>query len=147
MRPLRALGLAWIGALAGLVGAAAVAKRALPSRGDEESEEIALVAILNGIQLENRATDFRGGSAFAWFGGIDLDLRDAVLSPGARLSVHALFGGVSIRVPSEWRIESRLHALPGGIDARGSEDEHAPTLELDGLAAFGGIAVGSHGGS
>ena len=145
MRLLRALGLLKIGALAGAIGAAAVARRAVPSRGDEESEEIALVAILNGIELQNRATDFRGGSVFAWFGGVDLDLRDAVLAPDARLSLHTLFGGISIRVPPEWRIESKLSALPGGIDARGNDDEDAPTLVLDGVAVFGGIAVGSRG--
>jgi hypothetical protein len=146
MRPLRALGLTWIGALAGLIGAAAVAKRAVSSHGGEESDEIALVAILDGIQLANRSTAFRGGSALAWFGGIELDLREASLAPDARLSLHALFGGISIRVPPDWRIESKLSAVPGGIDARGSEDEHAPTLVVDGLAAFGGIAVRSRAG-
>jgi len=146
MRPLRAIGLTWVGAFAGLIGAAAVAKRTLPSRGDEESDDVALVAILDGVQLASRATAFRGGSAFAWFGGIDLDLREATLADGARLNLTALFGGVSIRVPPEWRIESKLHVLLGGVDARGSEDDDAPTLVVDGLAVFGGVAVGSRAG-
>ena len=146
MRLLRALGIAYVGVLAGMIGAAAVARRVVPSRGDEESDELALVAILNGVQLANRSSAFRGGSAFAWLGGIDLDLRDAVLEPGARLSLNALLGGISVRVPPEWRIESKLSAVPGGVDARGSDDEDAPTLVVDGLAVFGGIAVGPRSG-
>lgn len=145
MRPFRALGLLFLGAVGGVAGAAAVVKRVLPSSGDEESDEVALVAIFDGVELESRASAFRGGSMLAWFGGVAVDLREATLAPGARLSVHALFGGVAIRVPPEWRIESSLHALAGGVDVRSSEhdDPAAPTLTVEGLALFGGIAVGS----
>ena len=44
----------------------------------------------------------------AWYGGIDADLRDATLADGATLTVTALFGGVSIRVPAEWRMETTV---------------------------------------
>ena len=80
----------------------------------------------------------------AWYGGIDADLRDAQLAPGgARLSVGALFGGVSIRVPAGWRVEKSMKAVAGGVDVAGDdpEDPNAPTLVLDGYALCGGIAV------
>ena len=35
-------------------------KRAVPSRGDEESDELSLVAIRDGIDLTNRSKAFRG---------------------------------------------------------------------------------------
>lgn len=38
--------------------------------GDEESDELGLVAVFNGIELKSRATAFRGGSMLAWLGGI-----------------------------------------------------------------------------
>ena len=107
VRPIRAFALTTVGVIGGFSAAAAVAKRALPSRGGEESDELGLVAIFDGIDLENRASAFAGGSALAWFGGISLDLREATLAPsGARLSVHAVFGGVAVRVPAGWRLES-----------------------------------------
>ena len=131
--------------IAGFVAAAAALKRALPSRGDAESDEVALVAILDGVELESRASAFRGGSILAWFGGIAVDLREATLAPGARLSVHSLFGGVAIRVPPGWRVESSMHALAAVSTSRrrSPRDADAPTLTLDGLALFGGIAVGA----
>jgi hypothetical protein len=57
--------------------------------------------------------------------------------------VHALFGGVSIRVPPNWRLESKLHVLLGGVDVPASTPATTTvaTLTLDGLALFGGIAV------
>ena len=146
MRAIRALSLVTLGAFAGFVSAAAALRRVLPSRGDAESDEVALVAALNGVQLKSRATAFRGGTMLAWFGGIAVDLREASLDAGgARLSVHSLFGGVAIRVPPGWRIESSMHALMGGVDvsALEPEDAAAPTLVLDGFALFGGIAVGA----
>ena len=143
MRALRAVGLVLLGAWAGVAAAAAFAKRALPSRGDQESDELALVAIFDGIDLKSRATAFRGGSMLAWFGGIAVDLREAALAPdGAALTVHALCGGVAIRVPDGWHVESSAKAFAGGVETRGAADEDAPTLTVDGYALFGGIAVG-----
>src|SRR4029450_4166990 len=125
--------------------AALFAKGALPSRGDEDSDELALVAIFDGIDLKSRATAVRGGSMLAWFGGIAVDLREAELAPGARLSVHTLLGGIAIKTPPTWRIKSSVKALAGGVDARtpAEDDEDAPVLTIEGIALLGGIAVGA----
>jgi hypothetical protein len=81
----------------------------------------------------------------SWFGGIVVDLREAQLAPGARLDVTALFGGIVLRVPAGWRIESSVKALGGGVTIAVPEpdDPEAPTLTLAGLAAFGGVVVGA----
>jgi hypothetical protein len=143
MRAVRALLLFKLGAWLGFMAAAALAKRAMPSNGDEESDELGLVAIFDGIQLRSRAKAFRGGSMFAWFGGIEADLREAELAPGARLSASTLFGGIALRTPPGWRIESEATSLAGGVDVRGpaQDDPDAPVLALEGRAVFGGIAV------
>lgn len=132
-----------LGALVGMIAAAAFFKRVVRSRGDAESDELALVAILEGVELESRSKAFRDGSMLAWLGGIDADLTNAELAPGARLSVHALFGGIDVTIPPTWRVESDTKALMGGIDARGAQDDPgAPVLVLEGMAVFGGIDVG-----
>jgi hypothetical protein len=131
-----------LGLFAGMMVAAAFFKRVVRSRGDEESDELALVAILDGIELESRARAFRGGSMLAWFGGIDVDLSGAELGDGARLTVNALFGGIDVTTPPGWRIESEARAFAGGIDTPGAPaDPGAPVLTLDGMAVFGGIDV------
>jgi len=144
VRAMRSLLIFKLGVWAGMATAAAFIKRAVPSRGDEDSDELALVAIFNGIELKSRATAFKGGSMLAWFGGIAVDLRDAELAPDARLSVQSLIGGIAIRTPPNWRVESSVKALAGGVDVRPPTDEGAdgPVLTLEGSALFGGIAVG-----
>jgi hypothetical protein len=144
MRPIRALTVTIVGGVAGFAAAAVLVKRAVPSRGGEESDELALVAIFDGVDLKSRASAFTGGSVLAWFGGVALDLREAVPEPDAHLTVHAIFGGVAIRVPPGWRLVSNLSTFAGGADVREGavESPDAPTLTLDGRALFGGIAVG-----
>ncbi len=145
MRFLKRLGLVFLGVFAGFAAAAAVARRVVPSRGDADSDEVALAAIFDGIELKSTAQAFRGGSMLAWFGGIAVDLREAKLAPGAHLSVHALFGGVALRVPAGWRVESSAKAITGGVAVQVPPVDTAdpPTLTLDGFALFGGIAVGA----
>lgn len=140
---LRAIGLTAAGFVGGFVVAALAAKNALPSRGDDESDELGLVAIFDGIQLKSRATSFRGGSMLAWFGGIDADLRQAELAPDAKLSLTSLFGGISVHVPAGWRLESTGRAVWGGIadQVPEPEDPSAPQLVLESVAVFGGVAV------
>jgi hypothetical protein len=132
-----------LGAWVGIAIAAAFVKRAVPSRGDAESDELALVAIFDGIDLKSRAAAFSGGSALAWFGGIAVDLRDAQLAPGARLSLRTFCGGIAVKTPPAWRIEGNVTSLAGGAETRGSDDPDAPVLTVDGVAMLGGVAVGS----
>jgi hypothetical protein len=148
MSLLRRLVVFKLGAWVGFAAAAAFVKRAVPSRGDADSDELALVAIFDGIDFESRARAFKGGSMLAWFGGIEVDLRGAELAEGARLSVHALFGGIEITTPPSWRIESNVKALVGGFDAptAAQDDPGAPVLTLEGTALFGGIEVAPKAG-
>src|SRR5262249_56850943 len=94
----------------------------------EESGGVALVVVFDGIDMKSRAKAFRGGSMLSWFGGIAVDLREAELAPGARLSVNTLFGGIAIRTPSTWRIESTTKVIFGGVDAPSppAPQPHAP---------------------
>jgi hypothetical protein len=135
-----------LGFWAGMVLAGQLVKRAVPSRGDSDSDEVSLVAVFNGIDLKSKAETFRGGSMFAWFGGIAVDLRDATIAPeGAHLDLHTLQGGIAVRIPLGWRVQSDLKALAGGVDVSTPEpeDPNAPTLTISGFAALGGIAVGA----
>ncbi len=134
-----------LGVWVGVAAAAAFMRHAVPSRGDEESDDVALVAVFDGIELQNRSKAFKGGSMLSWFGGIAVDLREAELAPEARLSVRTLLGGIAVKTPPGWRIESKVNALVGGVDTGtpARDDPAAPVLAVDGLAVLGGIAIGA----
>ena len=143
MRAVGRIAIFVVGLFAGFMAAAAVVKRAVPSRGGAESDEVALMAVFDGAKLHSEAKAFRGGSMLAWFGGVDADLRAADLASGARLTVGALFGGIQLIVPESWRVETSIKAVAGGYDIGGEDpaDPDAPLLVVDGYALCGGVAV------
>ena len=80
----------------------------------------------------------------SWFGGIAVDLSEATLARDARLTVTTIFGGIALRVPDGWRVESRLRPSHGGVAIDvGEAGADAPLLVLEGIALFGGVAVRS----
>ncbi|MDA0351240.1 MAG: hypothetical protein O3A10_03380 [Chloroflexi bacterium] len=117
------------------------------SVGDEESDEVDLVTIFDGLDLASRATAFRGGSWIAMFGGGELDLRGVTLDPsGATLRVRAIMGGGDIQVPDDWNIELTSKAIMGGAAThrpRASTDPYAPTLRIEARSLMGGFGVTS----
>jgi len=138
------LGISLLGGIASAI-AAAVAKGRLASRGTETDDEVDLVTIYDGLELESRATAFRGGSILCWYGGVTLDLRQATVDPaGATLYVRAIFGGVQLAIPESWPVENRMRAVFGGVgDTRepSAQDPGAPAVVLEGFALFGGVGV------
>lgn len=101
------------------------------------------VAVMGGVQRKNVSSDFRGGEATAVMGGIDIDLRDAVMERSeAVLDVSSVMGGVKIRVPETWTVVSRVNTIMGGFKddtRRPRSDEHR--LILKGTLLMGGLKV------
>ena len=135
--------------LAALVslGIALYVKFTHPSAGDEDSDELDLVTIFDGVELTSRATSFRGGSWITMFGGGELDLRGATLDPsGATLRVRAIMGGGDVQVPDGWNVELHSKAIMGGAGMHrptATDDPYAPTLRIEALAVMGGFGVTS----
>lgn len=145
----RLIGLLWgglmIASVLGTVAARAVKQRIVPL-DDADADEIRLVAIFEPLSFRSRATSFRGGTIDCWYGGGNIDLREALLDPaGARLQVRAIFGGAQIVVPETWRVSSKVVGLGGIGDGRPKMDRavDAPHLTIEGIAIFGGYSVTS----
>jgi hypothetical protein len=145
----RAASLLLFGWFVFVIGAVAYAKimgRA-PVTPEPDADEIDLVVTFGPMEFASTAASFRGGSVTTWFGGGTLDLRGARLDPaGATLRTNTLFGGGNLVVPDDWRVETKILPIFGGVgDGRpdGNPPEGGPTLRLEGVAIFGGWSVTS----
>ena len=103
-------------------------------------------AIFSGkeIRLDNEV--FRGGDLSAIFGGIDLNLRNAVITEDVKINVSAIFGGIDIYVPSNVRVVTEgVTPLFGGVDVSraytGDVNEIVPTIHITGACVFGGVDI------
>ncbi|MDH6134997.1 hypothetical protein P3T37_004407 [Kitasatospora sp. MAA4] len=104
-------------------------------------ESASMVAIFGGSSRKGR---WRVGShlkAVAIFGGVEIDLTDAVFeSPEVVIDVTAVFGGVEIRVPENVSLHGGGVGIFGAFDVREqtAADPYAPVVRIKGAAVFGG---------
>jgi hypothetical protein len=102
------------------------------------------LAFMSGVVRRGKWTVPARIRAFAWMGGIGLDLREAMLTaPVTDIYVFALMGGVEIIVPPNVRLESDGFAIMGGFEDQlrepASNDPNAPLIRVHGLAIMGGV--------
>src|ERR1035437_5088174 len=107
-----------------------------------ELDGLNAVAVMSGNKLSVVSQDFRQGEATAIMGGVEIDFRRASIQTEAHLRVFAVWGGIELKIPSDWSVECRAMAVMGGI-----EDKTIPAtqsnkrLVLDGFVMMGGVVV------
>ena len=111
--------------------------------GADERQVFDDFALLGGVKRSIRSAAFRGGSASAFMGGVDLDLTKAKMDGDrAVVNVFAMMGGIVLRIPEDWAVVSNVTALLGGVDDKTRPPaEPAGTLVLEGSAIMGGIEI------
>jgi len=138
-----------VGAVVIVFGALWAMGQALARRrtvGDETSDEFELASHLGGASWTSTAASLRRGVVRICCGGVDLDLRPAVLDPsGATLELFAMWGGVNVTVPRGWRVLVDDRSTLGGVDARVTPHDElpgdAPLLRVSVSARLGGAAI------
>nr|WP_250847265.1 DUF1707 domain-containing protein [Streptomyces hygroscopicus] len=109
-------------------------------RAAPESEN--LMAIFGGSVRKGRWRVRRRTNALAVFGGVEIDLTEAVFEQ-QEIVIHvvAAFGGVDIKVPENVSLRSSGSGVFGGFDVKTYEapDPDAPIVHISGFAVFGGV--------
>jgi predicted membrane protein len=104
-------------------------------------------AVFGGTRRRVNSRDFQGGEAFAMFGGVEIDLRQAATTrEEVLIEVNAIFGGVEVRVPETWNVVVRGAGVFGGyedetMETRVTTDAKLPRLIVNGFAVFGGVTI------
>ncbi len=110
-----------------------------------KEDDLDAFVIFAGINRRLESKEFRGGKATALFGGIELDFTSAKLAGNqATVDLTAMFGGIDIRVPRNWKVVVDSHAILGGVDDKHrteSEEQIEATLFIKATAIFGGIDI------
>jgi predicted membrane protein len=114
-----------------------------PSTSPITSEStIDIVALMSGNQGNVSSSDFRGGSITAIMGGVELDLRNATIQTEAVVNVTAFWGGIVLKIPSDWTVVNNGMAFLGGI-----EDSSVPGMNagkrliITGMSIMGGVEI------
>jgi hypothetical protein len=135
-------------------GGLAVAGRVLARRrneGDESSTAIQRVMAVGGVELRPINPKLSRVRFDLLMGGGVLDLTALPRVPGGiDVTVRAVMGGVSVRVPAGWRVWWTFSGVAGGVASKGpvvrARDETTADLRLHVHAVFGGTDVSATSG-
>jgi hypothetical protein len=103
-----------------------------------------IVAVFSGAERKGRWLIDPQTNVVAVLGGVELDLRQAVLSRReVTINIVAILGGVNLTVPPGVRVVSSIAAIFGGtsLPPDDATDPDAPVVRLTGFALLGGIEV------
>ncbi|UGY93428.1 DUF1707 SHOCT-like domain-containing protein [Streptomyces gobiensis] len=101
-----------------------------------------LVAIFSGATRRGRWRVGGRTNAFACFGGVDIDLTEALFEQRETvINATAIFGGIDVVVPENVTLRGAGTGILGGFDVASQEapDPDAPVVVVRGVAIFGGV--------
>lgn len=100
-------------------------------------------ATFSSSTLDYAGEVFEGAQLDAVFGGIQCDLRGAVIHGDCVINASAVFGGIDIYVPDDLNVKVNSNSIFGGVS--GKERRNTPanqhTLYLNAACLFGGIEI------
>ncbi|HEY7876697.1 MAG TPA: DUF1707 domain-containing protein [Gemmatimonadaceae bacterium] len=104
-----------------------------------------LIGIMSGHMRRGRWLVPRHLKVFTVMGGVELDLREAVLAPGvSEIEITALMAGVTVIIPPDVRVECVGSAFMGAFEVHQSRDTVVTAtgdrvVRLSGFAVMGGV--------
>ena len=93
--------------------------------------------------------DFRGGHIHCVFGSMEVDLTQAKMAEGTHyLDLSVVFGGITVIVPADWKVEMKLSSVLGGFADKRTYirevTDPSRVLIIKGNAVFGGGELKSY---
>jgi predicted membrane protein len=115
------------------------------SRDSNNSEStVNLLAFMGGNHIKNVSKDFQGGEATAVMGGIEMDLRQASMNGEAVLNIFTFWGGIDIKVPTDWTVILKGVPLLGGFTDKTMPpppDTPSKRFVIKGYTIMGGVEI------
>jgi predicted membrane protein len=85
--------------------------------------------------------DFESCNCLSLFGGVDLDLREAVIKDDVIIKSVNIFGSSDIRVPKDVNVEVNSASIFGGVDNKVINKDKKPTIYVESVCIFGGMDI------
>ncbi len=98
-------------------------------------------AIFSGCDLKYDKEVFEGAELSAIFGGVECDLRNAIIQKDCAIKMTAIFGGIDIFVPENVNVKVSSNCIFGGISNKTSAKTDAPTIYISATCMFGGADI------
>ena len=116
-------------------------KENIKKLNDKENKEY--YACFSGQKLDFNKESFTGCSLNAVFGGVECDLRNAIIKEDVVINASSIFGGITIYAPEDVNIKISSTSIFGGVtDKRKNKTQNEKyTIYINATAMFGGVEV------
>ena len=100
-------------------------------------------ATFSGQDIKFDGEKFDGADLTAVFGGIECDLRKAIIESDTVINTSSIFGGIDIFVPENVKVKVKSSSIFGGVSnkKKNSEIDGAHTIYINATCLFGGVDV------
>lgn len=100
-------------------------------------------AAFSGQDINLDGEVFDGAQLTAIFGGVECDLRNAVIEKDCAITASAIFGGIDIFVPDYVNVKINSNSIFGGVSGKKKQAnvQNGVTLYINATCVFGGIEI------
>lgn len=95
-------------------------------------------------EVKSKEEKFEGANIIAVFGGVECDLRNAVIESDVVINATSVFGGADIYLPENVNIKIKSTAIFGGVENTRKDiniNEEYHTIYINAITVFGGIDI------
>lgn len=135
-------------ALIAFVGLVVIFRSFFPRKGEPKMTHCTgdiknIAAIFGGQDARPTNEVFNGSEISAIFGGVELDLRQAIINQDVVINITTVFGGVDIFVPANTNIKVNSVPIFGGVSNKAitNANMNCPTIYINATCIFGGVEV------
>ncbi len=114
----------------------------LKEKLDKESVRSAN-GIFSGADVKCVGEEFKGAELNAIFGGVDCDIREAIIEGDCYIEASAIFGGIDIKVPDGINVKINSTSVFGGVSDKKerTKEKYEHTLYVNATCIFGGVDI------
>lgn len=100
-------------------------------------------ATFSGQDVNYSGQEFYGTNLDAIFGGVNCDLRSAIIPKDCVIKVSAIFGGIDIFLPDNVNVKVNSNSFFGGISNKRHTNSasNSVTVYVEGMCLFGGVDI------
>jgi len=132
-----------------IIGLSFIFKDAINSKVKKEIKKLnkkdtkEYCSTFGGQKVDFDNEEFTGCTLSAVFGGVDCDLRDAIIKEDVVINACAIFGGVDILVPKDVRVKVTSTPIFGGVsnNRKNPKEENVKTIYVNATCVFGGVEI------
>ena len=109
-----------------------------------KNKENEYCATFSGQDLKFDGEQFKGADLTAVFGGIKIDLKNAIISEDVVINVSTIFGGIDLFVPENMKVKVKSSSIFGGVSDKKKntvEAQDAHTIYVNATCIFGGVDI------